>query len=89
MKADDLIMIPEAPATSPGVKAHAKPPAPARKDRRATRYRVRTGKHISWSGSMTFLAEGSVVDASGYGGAAGISRLLDQGVVLDPIDEEA
>lgn len=77
-----LSPVPAKPATLP-------PPVPAsvaQAAKRAARFRVKVGRNISWCGSITHLAAGAVVDASGYGGEPGIRKLVEQGVELEPID---
>lgn len=61
-------------------------PSPEMMSGKMTKFRVKTSKMISWYGSMTTLSAGSIVDWSGYGGPAGIARLVEQGVELEPIE---
>jgi hypothetical protein len=69
------------------VTPHTPSPQPQAKHTGHTgRFRVTKGKNISWQGSITHLPTGSVVDFSGYGGAPGIARLIEQGIELEPIE---
>ncbi len=71
--------LPGAPAVIPAVAAA---PVVAK----AKRYIVKRDKVISWYGSMTTMAKGSVVDAHSYG-EHGMQRILDQGVELEEIKD--
>lgn len=48
-------------------------------------FRVKKDKTISWYGSITTMAQGSIVDSHSYG-EIGMKRILDQGVELEPIE---
>lgn len=50
------------------------------------RFIVKRDKVISWYGSMTTMAKGSVVDAASYG-EHGMQRIRDQGVELEEIQD--
>lgn len=51
------------------------------------KYCVGEEKAISWYGQITFLGKGSIVDARSYG-ADGMKRLVEQGVKLEPVEDE-
>jgi hypothetical protein len=49
------------------------------------RYRVVEAKRISVSGQIVKMLPGRIIDSAGYGGEAGIQRLVDQGLKLEPV----
>jgi hypothetical protein len=49
------------------------------------RYRVVEAKRISVSGQIVKMLTGRILDSAGYGGEAGIQRLVDQGLKLEPV----
>ena len=82
---------------TPALQEHPSPPKPepeavlpaelpVEKAKVSGRYRVKQTRTISWLGQINTLHAGSIVTFEGYGGQAGIDRLLSSGVVLEAID---
>jgi hypothetical protein len=57
------------------------PPAPVAP---RPRYRVLEARRVSVNGQSVVMAAGRVLDSAGYGGDAGIARLVSQGLKLGP-----
>jgi hypothetical protein len=82
-KSDDDEASEEAEPEAAAAPAPAAPPPPPAAPMK--RYRVLERRVFSWRGQMSTLEKGDVIREAGYGGAAGIARLTESGVLLEEV----
>lgn len=61
------------------------PPAPRVTHKPCPKYRVTKAGRVSLDGQICTLAKDAVIDSAGYGGEAGIARIVAQGVELEVV----
>lgn len=61
--------------------------APAEPPAKKKLYKLTVGRTLSAGGYTGFFKAGSIFDPGGYGGEAGIQRMIDSGVQLEAFEE--
>jgi len=62
-------------------------PVPAKPTKRVPRYRVMANCRFSHDGQIIDVKADTIIDAAGYGGEAGVAKLLVQGLKLEMVQD--